>query len=179
MRLLRDILENLSDSEHYLFSPNDFSVVFSDISKDALKMLLHRAVSEGLLKNICRGIYLNPKVNWPRGLTLYHAASKLRAYTFNYISLESALSDLGVISQIPINWLSIMTGGRSGTISCGAWGTIEFIHTSRSAECLASDLIYDHTCRLWRASPALAINDMKLCKRPMDLVDWSVVNELI
>ena len=31
---------------------------------------------------------------------------------FNYISLETALSDEGVISQIPINRITIMSTGR-------------------------------------------------------------------
>lgn len=33
---------------------------------------------------------------------------------YNYISLESALSEYGIISQIPIDRLTIMTTGRKG-----------------------------------------------------------------
>ena len=52
------------------------------------------------------GLYLYPRASHPGGLILYHAAVGLRADAFNYISLESALSDAGVISQIPMNCVS-------------------------------------------------------------------------
>lgn len=42
----------------------------------------------------------------------------------NYISLESALSDAGVISQIPINRVTLMSSGRTATISCGQLGSL-------------------------------------------------------
>ena len=49
-----------------------------------------------------------PRVSYPRGLVLFHAAARLRAGGFNYISQETALSDAGVISQVPINWISAL-----------------------------------------------------------------------
>jgi len=179
LRSLQRLLESLADSEHNLFSLSDMRPVFEDLSPEALKMMLTRAVADGLLERVCRGLYLYPMAPLPRGMLLYYAAAKLRAYTFNYISLESALSDMGVISQIPINWLTLMTGGRSALISCGKWGTIEFIHTARKAEDLASLVAWDPQCRLWRASPSLALEDLKRCRRSLDLVDWSVMNEFV
>lgn len=172
-------MEDLADSEHNLFSLNDIRPVFQDLSAEALKMMLNRAVADGLLERVCRGLYLYPKVPVPRGMLLYYAAAKLRSRTFNYISLESCLSDLGAISQIPIQWLTLMTGGRSATISCGKWGTIEFIHTARTPEDLASLVAWDSQCGLWRASASLALEDLKRCRRSLDLVDWSVMNELV
>jgi hypothetical protein len=32
---------------------------------------------------------------------------------------------------------------------------------------------------MWRASPKLAIRDMKKAKRNLDLIDWQVVDEFI
>ncbi|WP_146049537.1 hypothetical protein [Alkalispirochaeta sphaeroplastigenens] len=78
---------------------------------------------------------------------MYHIASKLRANTCASISLESALSDAGVISQIPVQWLTVMTGGRTAAIACGRFGTIEFIHTARSPEQIAPQLTFDERCR--------------------------------
>ena len=54
------------------------------LSDVALKTLLSRAVSEGHLARVCRGIYLYERVDYPRGLVLFHAAARLRASTFNY-----------------------------------------------------------------------------------------------
>jgi len=177
IRKLRHLLEGLADDEHYLFGSADFAPVFPELSPAALKMLLSRSVSDGLLDPVCRGIYLYPRVSWPRGLVLCHTASKLRALTFNYISLESALSDSGVISQMPIQWLTLMSGGRSGKINCGKWGTIEFVHTFKTPGQLAPDLVYDGRCRLWRASVSLALRDMRSCRRSMDLVNLEAVDE--
>ncbi|MDR3249205.1 MAG: hypothetical protein LBT39_10520 [Treponema sp.] len=94
-----------------------------------------------------------------------------RAESFCYLSLESALSDAGVISQIPLAWVTVMTGGRSGIIPCGRWGSIEYIHTQKRFENIEAFLTYDNRCHLWRASVRLALKDMRVAKRPMDLVE--------
>lgn len=49
----------------------------------------------------------------------------------NYVSLESALSEYGLIAQIPIDRLTIMTTGRSSTYKT-SFGIIEYTHTKRS-----------------------------------------------
>jgi hypothetical protein len=70
-----------------------------------------------------------------------------------------------------------MSGGRSATIECGDFGTIEFIHTAKSPAQVADQVSHDARCGLWRASVALALLDMRACKRPLDLIDWSAVDE--
>ena len=90
---------------------------------------MSQAARSELLTRRCRGIYLYKPALTTDGLLLYHVAPLLRADNFNYISLETVLSDVGVISQIPVNWISIMSSGRSNDISCGEFGAIEYIHT--------------------------------------------------
>lgn len=179
LKKLRFLLETCANPEHYLFSLPDFAPIFPELSAGALKMLLSRSIVDDLLCPVCRGVYLYKRVEYPHGLVLAYTASKLRSDTFNYISLESALSDAGVISQMPFQWLSLMSGGRSTKIQCGTWGTIEFVHTEKKPEQLAEKLVYDERCRLWRAPVTLALQDMKACRRPLDLVDWSVVDEFV
>lgn len=176
---LRTILERLADPDHYLFAVRDFAPVFPELSYTALKALLARAVNAGLLERLCKGIYLYPRVDYPRGFELYHGAARLRADHFNYISLETALSDAAVISQVPINWITILSSGRTHQISCGHRGTIEFIHTKKSPGNVAPYLTWDERCRLWRASPELAMQDMRATGRSLDLVDRSVLHEFI
>jgi hypothetical protein len=113
------------------------------------------------------------------GLLLFHIAARLRANEFNYISLETVLSEAGVISQMPMNWISLMSSGRSNHITCGRYGTIEFVHTTRKPSELMQQLIYDLRCGLWRANVALALHDMRVTHRNLDLIDWSVANEFI
>ena len=109
---------------------------------------------------------------------LYHTVSKLRPLGLNYLSLESVLSDAGVISQIPINRIMVMSSGRSEIIDCGKWGTIEFIKTRQAQVKLIGELTYDPTIQLWRASVSQALIDMRTTQRNMDLVDWKVAHEL-
>jgi len=68
--------------------------------------------------------------------------------------------------------------GYSGHSHIQLAAIIEFIHTARRPEQLAPQLSFDERCRLWRASVPLALQDMKRCRRPLDLIDWSVAGEL-
>jgi predicted transcriptional regulator of viral defense system len=165
----------LADRDHCLFTVSDLAGAVPDCRR--LPLLLSRAVKAGILRRVCKGIYLYPIRDYPRGNLLFHAAALLRASEFNYISLESALSDAGLISQLPINWITLMSSGRSHIVNCGAFGNIEFVHTARKADELAGELTYDSTCRLWRASTNLALRDMKLTRRSMDLVDKEALRE--
>lgn len=179
IKQIANTLGNLADREHFLFALSDLSSLLPELSTVAFKALIGRAVGNGLLQRVCRGIYLYPLKEIPRGLLLYKAAARLRAHEFNYISLESVLSDAGVISQIPVNWITLMSSGRSHTIDCGNWGHIEFIHIKRKIAMLESHLHYDKNCGLWRSSVALALQDIKFTRRNIDLIDWRVASELI
>ena len=172
-------LEQNANSEHYMFTLQDLRALYPDMSLSAFKTLLSRTVKAGYLGRLCRGLYIYKRAMEPNGLVLFHAAALLRANDFNYISLETVLSDTGVISQIPINWISIMSSGRSNVVSCGEFGTIEFVHTSQKPEIIRNQLSYDASCRLWRATVALALRDMKATHRNCDLVDWDIAHEFI
>jgi predicted transcriptional regulator of viral defense system len=168
-RQLRETLASLADREHCLFSVADLAAAVPDCRQ--LPLLLSRAVKTGILRRVCKGIYFYPIRDYACGKLLFHAAALLRAEEFNYISLETALSDAGLISQVPINWITLMSSGRSHIVNCGDFGTIEFIHTARQAGDLAGDLTYDPSCRLWRASDNLALRDMKATRRSLDLLE--------
>lgn len=179
LRKLTRALSELASPEHYLFTPSDLRALLPELSDAAFRTLLSRTVADRHLLRLCRGLYLYERVDYPRGLVLFHAAARLRADTFNYISLETALSDAGVISQIPINWITLMSAGRSNVIRCGDWGSIEFVHTGKHPEALAGQLHYDARCHLWRAAVPLALQDMRATRRNMDLVDWSLAHEFV
>lgn len=172
-------LDVLASPERYLFTPVDMRALVPDISVEAYRALLSRAAKEGKLERVCRGLYLYRPAKPNTGLLLFHVAARLRAQEFNYISLETALSDAGVISQIPLNWITLMSSGRSSRIACGRWGTIEFVHTRQKPQDLADQLDYDERCRLWRAKPGLALRDMKVAKRNLELIDWSAIHESV
>ncbi len=178
IKYLCNWLEENATSEHYLFSLQDFRSLLPNLSSSALKTLLSRAVKSGYLERICRGLYMHKKAMPKDGLLLFHVAAYLRANEFNYISLETVLSDRGIISQIPMNWISIMSSGRSTIISNKKYGTIEFIHTSKKPMDLIEQLTYDADCGLWRADVPLALQDMKRTHRNCDLIDWEIAGQL-
>ncbi len=179
VRRLMHNLVSLASADHYLFAPDDLRALVPDISNGAFKTLLSRAVQAGYLARVCRGLYLYVQVMPSSGLLLFHAAARLRADGFNYLSLETVLSDAGVISQVPVNWISVMSSGRSTALACGRWGTIEFVHTRQRPEELAPQLSYDSRCRLWRASVPQALRDMRATHRNLALVDRSVAHEFV
>lgn len=179
IKLLTQWLSSHADIQHYLFEFHDLRALFVSHSDTAFKTLLSRAVDASLLVRVCRGVYLYEKAMPADGLLLFHIAALLRANEFNYISLETILSDAGIISQIPMNWISILSSGRSNIISCGKFGTIEFIHTKQKPADLIKQLTYDQRCGMWRANIAQAIRDMKVTHRNCDLIDWDSVHELI
>jgi predicted transcriptional regulator of viral defense system len=170
-------LRRLADRDHCVFAASDLLVAAPPGSN--LAVLLYRAAKSGLLKRVCKGIYHYPVPDYPMGNLLYHAAARLRAGGFNYISLETALSDAGVISQVPIQWICLMSSGRSHVVDCGAYGHIEFVHTAQRPEALAGELNYDAGCHLWRASVRQAMRDMKATRRSLELVDREVLHEFV
>jgi predicted transcriptional regulator of viral defense system len=164
---LTKALGSLADREHCVFAPSDLAAAVPECNQ--LAVLLSRATKAGLLKRVCRGIYLYQVPDYPSGNLLFHTAARLRAGEFNYISLETALSDAGVISQLPMNWVTLMSSGRSHIVNCGDYGNIEFVHTEQT---------FDADKHLWRASVKQALRDMKVTRRSMELVDQEVAHEL-
>jgi predicted transcriptional regulator of viral defense system len=177
MKQLERCLRELADQEHCVFAPSDLASAVPECGQ--LAVLLSRAARTGLLKRICRGIYFYPVRDYPAGNLLFHAAARLRAGEFNYISLETALSDTGVISQVPMNWISLMSSGRSHVVDCGNYGHIEFVHTAQLPGTVAGELTYDSDRHLWRASVRQALRDMKATRRSMDLVDEEAAHGLV
>ncbi len=169
----------LAGPERYLFTLGDMAALVPGCSAGALKTLASRVAADGGLERVCRGLYLFPRVPYPADLVLYHAAARVRADRLCYLSLESVLSDAGVISQIPTHWITLMTSGRSGEIACGRFGTLEFVHTRKPPARLAGALAYDARCRLWRATVAQAMADMRATRRNLDLIDPETLHELV
>ena len=138
LKQLSETLRTLADREHCVFAASDLAAAMPGCGQ--LEVLLSRAAKAGLLRRVCKGIYYYPVPDGPAGNLLFHAAARLRAGEFNYISLETALSDAGAISQVPMNWISLMTSGRSHVVDCGDFGRIEFVHTAQRPEEVSAEL---------------------------------------
>lgn len=177
IRQLADTLRSLADREHCVFAASDLAGAVPGCGQ--LAVLLSRAAKGGLLKRVCKGIYFYPVADYPAGNLLFHAAARLRADAFNYLSLETVLSEAGVISQVPMNWISLISSGRSHVVDCGDYGHIEFVHTAQRPDEVAGELAYDPDRHLWRASVRQAVRDMKATRRSMELVNEEVLHGLV
>ena len=154
-----------------LYPAHAFRSLFPDMSAGAYRALLHRARRRGILERVCQGVYQYSGDPDRSGLLLFHAAAVLRAHHFNYVSLETILSEAGVISQLPMAWVTIVSTGRTAEVDCGAYGTIEFVHTQRDINTIIDQMHYAPEYRLYRASETLALADMRRFHRPtLDLV---------
>lgn len=180
LKQLTSWLEENASQTNYLFTAASLRAVLPDLSDGAFKALLSRAARQGVLTRICRGIYAAEKLMTFDGKLLFYVANILRAQNFNYLSLETVLAENGVISQIPVARIFVMTSGRGGIVSCGKYGSIEFTHTNKAPADLLPKLMYDPDYRMWRASVPLALQDMNQTKRSTrDLIDWETAREFI
>ena len=177
-QLVRDLRRLVGRSDG-LFALSDLRALLPGHGDGAFRSIVFRLERSGEVVRVCRGIYLLPGSALQGSELLGRAAARLRADRFNYLSLETVLSAAGVISQVPIGRITLMSSGRSSTISCGAYGTIEFVHTGKTPADLAPELEYDPQCGLWRASLRLALRDLRDTRRDTGLVNWDAANELV
>lgn len=161
----------------YVYRYKDLKKVFYCHSDKAFESTVKRLVCSEILERVAKGVYVyGLSQHKATSSTLENIAKNLRRGKYNYISLESALSEYGLISQIPLDRLTIMTTGSSAEFKT-PFGVLEFTHTSRSAI-----NIIDNTLRregvLRMATQDVALEDLKRVGRNLHMIqaiDWSDV----
>jgi len=99
-----------------LFTRKELRKLFAQDGDAAFKRGLARLISLGALRRVSRGLFLFALIDSRDPHLLEQIAVALRKGCYNYLSLESALSEYGVISQVPLVGITVMTTGRSGLI---------------------------------------------------------------
>lgn len=163
------VLKRFDKQGKHVFIKHDMAKLFPHDNAKALDEGLNRLVKTGLIKRACRGIYVNENAQSFDGYTIEHIAKTLRRSTYNYVSLESALSEYGVISQIPLDRLTVMTTGRSGTLKT-LYGVIEFTHTKRSVTDILDHIQTAPGRPLRIATKETALRDLKRVGRNLHLL---------
>ncbi len=159
----------------YIFTKKDLTKVFQEDSDRALQAGLKRLVQRGVLVRAAKGIYVYALSRNKGSDTLEQIAKTIRRGEYNYVSLESALSEYGAISQIPIDRLTVMTTGRKGQYKT-PFGVIEFTHTKRAVPDIISNI--NAVGRpLKVAGKFEAYRDLKRVGRNTHLVDERILNE--
>lgn len=166
------VLRQWDEQGRYVFARQDIAKLFAADSPITLAAGLARLVQAGLLVRACRGVYVNPHARSFDRYVLERIAAILRRGTYCYVSLESMLAEYGIISQIPVDRLTIMTTGRKGLCTT-PYGAIEFTHTSRSLPSLLAGAMWIENRPLRVATALTAWRDLKRVGRNTHLVDMT------
>ena len=153
----------------YIFTNRDLSKLFPEDSFKTFNEGLKRLVKSGILKRACRNIYVNEDARQFDSYAIEHIAKTLRRGEYNYVSLESMLSEYGLISQIPMDRMTLMTTGRTGIYNT-AYGVIEFTHTKRTVKDILINTTKINERPLRVATKQAALRDLKRVGRNISLV---------
>ena len=174
-----EILKVLAEQDRagrHVFTVHELAkLLYATDQTTALKATLQRMTRDGLLIRGAKGIYVNALSRHLGENTIELVAKQMRRGEYNYISLESALSAYGLISQIPVDRLTLMTTGRSGEYRT-PFGVIEFVHTKRPLSVLLDSMIVRER-PLRFATKAAALRDLRRVGRNTHLIDEQACNE--
>ena len=161
----------LFDQKHdyWLYALHELALLFPNEEPQQLKNSLVRQCKAGNLLKVGGGLYAWPDARSAPIYRLEHLINRLRPRELSYISLESALSMHGWLSQIPLAVLTVMTTGRS-YLQQTAYGLIEWTHTEQSDTTILYGTTWDPMRGCLIAKPVLAGRDLRRVGRNLDLV---------
>lgn len=144
-----------------LFFPNE--------SKVSIKVSLVRHVKSGLITRVCNGLYFNHRSNFKPKYMMESIASYIRDNKTFYLSLESVLSEDGLISQLP-NRLTFISRQRSQIFNTPL-GIIEFVKTNSKKPFNENEIIFNEKRGILEATPKRALKDAYLHRRSINLIE--------
>src|SRR3990167_9014389 len=144
------VLKEWDKKGRYIFTNHELAKLFPEDSRKALIAGLERLVKSGLLQRACRSIYINKEAHCFDSYAIERITKTLRAGQYNYVSLESALSEYGVI---------------------------EFTHTKRSAADILQNTLVDTARPLRIATKKTAWRDLKRTGRNINLANLRELND--
>lgn len=154
----------------YVFRKGDVWKMFPTEESKTFEKSLQRLVADGILERVAKGVYLNPMARSKGVNVIEDIAAVLRRGVFSYVSLESALSEYGIISQVPLSRITIMTTGAAGTYVT-PYGTIEFTHTKRRPIEIINRSMNVEGRKFRVATKVAAIQDLRRVGRNVDMMD--------
>jgi hypothetical protein len=161
-----------------VFSLAQARVVFPEDKDQVLRNSLGRHTRAGYLEKVTTGIWFNRFSAYRSVPVLPMVVALLRPYDFNYVSLETILSEESIISQQMFGYLTVMTTGKKNTFRT-PYGTIEFITTRRDPRELLRDTIPMSGLPLRRATIRRAWGDLKRVGRNVGMVDKEALDQAL
>jgi hypothetical protein len=171
---LNKTLQNLAKRRRWCVSDATLRAFFPGESRNTFNTAMSRHVRASVLQRASPGLFLNP-YSPPPPYALEMLAGYLRPNDSFYLSLEAALHEHGLLSQIP-NRLTFMTSGFTYTYMT-ALGVLEFVHTNTDPDTWRQQATYDDARKFHVASPQLALDDLKQLDRNIDLIDVEIMED--
>lgn len=172
-------MEKLDDMDRrgvWAFTSATFSALLGEPEDpNYLKLMMKRLADQGVLVRAARGLYVNPHARSMPGDVRCGLIRFLRPREVTYVSLESRLSEVGVISQVTTA-LTCMTTGSPGRFDT-PWGVIEFTHTDRPVT-VGTD-VHVTGDGVLKATVERAARDLRRVGRNTGLIDEATLAEVI
>jgi hypothetical protein len=173
--ILMQKLDEMDRRGVWAFTPATFSALLGGLEPNYLKLRMKRLADQGVLIRAVRGVYVNPYARSMPSDVRGGLIRFLRPREVTYVSLESKLSEEGVISQIA-TVLTCMTTGSSGRFDT-PWGAIEFTHTDRPIA-LGTD-VHARVDGVLEATVERSARDLRRVGRNTNLIDQQTLAEAI
>jgi predicted transcriptional regulator of viral defense system len=154
----------------YVLTRGDLWKAFPSEKEKAFEKSLQRLVTDGILERVSKGIYVNAFSTRRRGRVVEDISAVLRRGHFSYLSRESMLSEYGLISQVPLNRITLMTTGARGVYTT-PYGVIEFNHTKRCTAELIGRTLSMKGRPLRLATSQAALVDLFCARRNVGMVN--------
>ena len=183
LRILLDMrrdgaLRRLADADAaglYVYRKQDLSVVLGESGR-TLDRTVDSLARAGLLERVAHGVYVFPLSRRIGAGTLDAITRCLRPGRITWESCASALSQWGVISQIPVGRTTYMTTGREGEFHT-RFGVIDLTHSKLPPSRIIGNLAYRDDGRLPIATKRFAYDNLRSTGRNLGLVDMDELED--
>ena len=167
-------LANADASGLYVYRKQDLSIVLGE-SRRALDRTVCSLAAGGVLERATHGVYVFPLSRHVGAGTLDDIVRCLRPGRVTWESCESALSQWGVISQIPVGRTTYMTTGREGEFHT-RFGVIDLTHSKLAPSRIIGNLVY-RGGRLPIATKRFAYDNLRSTGRNVGLIDMDELED--
>ncbi len=178
LELLNRLKQLELQTDTALFSYNQAKVLFADENEKTMYAALCRHAKNGVIERVCKGVWLNPLSRFANSDTrLEELALILRPDHYNYVSMETVLSQASIISQQMFGYLTVMTTGSSKVFKA-TFGTLEFTHTKRDLIEVSRHIVPQGHKLPW-ANIETAYRDLKRVGRNVNMIDKALLKRSI
>jgi predicted transcriptional regulator of viral defense system len=165
-----DVLAAWDKRGRYIYLKRDLAKLFNEhVVSSTLSATIKRLISQGVLIRASKGVYIYAHSAHIDSTTLEQIALTIRRNEYNFLSLESALIEWGLISQIMTDRITVMTTGRKGEYRT-PMGVIEFTHTEASPEQILANTIKREFHALPLATKEFALKNLRRVGRNINMI---------